>query len=56
MKWIIDRLSEPSTWRGLAWLITVAGFSLNPEQTNAIITAGMTFVGLLGVFLPDKEQ
>lgn len=54
MKWLINRLREPSTWRGLVWLATVAGLSLRPDQAEAIVTAGMALAGLLGVFLADS--
>jgi len=53
VKWLLARLREPSTWRGLVWLATVAGLSLRPDQVEAIVTLGMAFAGLLGVFLAD---
>jgi hypothetical protein len=56
MKWIIDRLKEGSTWRGLVWLLTVCGVLLTPEQAEAIGLAGMALAGLLGVFLPDDQK
>ena len=56
MKWLIARLCEPSTWRGLVWLATVAGLTLSPQQAEAIITAGMALAGLLGVLLPEKPN
>lgn len=51
--WILTRAREPSTWRGLIWLLTVAGISLDSEQTEAVVVAGMALAGLLGVFLPE---
>ena len=54
--WLLDRLREPSTWRGLVWLATVAGLSIRPDQAEAIVVAGMTLAGLLGVFLPDEPK
>lgn len=56
MKWLLRRLREPSTWRGLVWLATVAGLSLRPEQAEAIVTAGMALAGLLGVFTTDEPK
>lgn len=56
MNWILRRLREPSTWRGLVWLATVAGLSLRPDQAEAIVTAGMALTGLLGVFLADEPK
>ena len=56
MRWLLRRLREPSTWRGLVWLATVAGLSLRPDQAEAIVTAGMALAGLLGVFLADETK
>ena len=53
MNWLIARLKEGSTWRGIVWLLTVAGISLKPDQVEAIIAAGMALAGLLGVFTRD---
>ena len=51
-----DRLGEASTWRGLVALLTAAGVTLSPEQTNAIIGAGLALIGLIGVFTADKKE
>ncbi len=56
MNWIINRLREASTWRGLVWLLTVSGVALRPDQVEAIVLAGMAIAGLLGVFLQDKAR
>lgn len=56
LKYIIARLSEASTWRGLAMLVTMVGIKMSPEQANAIMTAGLSVVGALGVFLPDLKK
>jgi hypothetical protein len=56
MNWLITRLREGSTWRGLIWLLTVAGITLRPEQAEALIVAGMALAGLLGVFMQDKKD
>jgi hypothetical protein len=56
MSWLLRRLREPSTWRGLVWLATVAGLSLRPDQAEAIVAAGMALAGLLGVFLADEPK
>jgi hypothetical protein len=55
MNWLIARLKEPSSIRGLVWLLTVAGISLRPDQVEAIVVAGMALAGLLGVFLSDEK-
>jgi hypothetical protein len=56
MKWLLARLKEPSTWRGLVWVLTVCGVLLTPEQAEAIMLAGMAVAGLLGVFLADESK
>ena len=56
MRWLLNRLREPSTWRGLVWLATVAGLSLRPDQAEAIVVTGMALAGLLGVFLRDEPK
>lgn len=54
MKWIKERLKEKSTWKGVVWLITACGVALTPEQSEAIITAGITLAGLLDIFTTEK--
>lgn len=56
LSYLKARLSEPSTWRGLVVLISLAGVSLSPEQTTAIITVGAAVVGAIGAFVPDKAE
>jgi len=52
--YFLSRLQEASTWRGLIALATAAGVTLSPEQTTAIISAGLALIGLFGVFTKDK--
>lgn len=54
MKWIKERLKEKSTWKGVVWIITACGVALTPEQSEAIITAGITLAGLLDIFTKEK--
>ncbi len=49
-------IREPSTWRGLVWLLTAGGLVLSPEQQAAIIGAGAAIAGLIGVFFTDTQQ
>ena len=52
--YLLERLGEASTWRGLTALLTAIGVTLSPDQTNAIVGAGLAVMGLLGVFTKDK--
>jgi uncharacterized membrane protein len=54
-KYLLTRMHEASTWRGIVMLISAMGITLSPEQTAAIIAAGMALVGLIGVFVPDNK-
>jgi hypothetical protein len=53
-KYILDRLAENSTWRGLVMLLTAVGVQVDPSQANAIIAAGLALVGLINVFRRQK--
>jgi len=50
--YIWRRLKEPSTWRGLALLATVAGVPVG--TVDPILQAGLAVVGVLGT-LPDPK-
>ena len=52
--YIIARMKEPSTWRGLFLLLTAIGVPVAPEMANAIITIGLGIAGAIGVATPDK--
>jgi len=54
MGYILDRLKEASTWRGLTMLATSLGVGLHPDQIAAIVAAGTALVGLIGVFFRDS--
>ncbi len=54
-KYLLNRLKEPSTWRGLALIGTVLGINLNPDQINGVVTFGLGLSGLIGVFVPDSK-
>lgn len=49
-----ELLGEPSTWRGIALLITAAGIQLSPDQVAAITSVGLAVTGFIGAFCRDK--
>ena len=53
-QYILDRLKEPSTWRGIIMLLTAAGIPIAPEMQSVIISAGLALAGLIGAVTPDK--
>ncbi len=55
MNYMLARLAESSTWRGLVMLATALGVKLDPSQMNAIVALGMAVAGAIAVFVPDKK-
>jgi hypothetical protein len=53
--YLVGRLAEASTWRGLVALATAAGVAISPELAEAIIAAGLAGIGVIGVVAPDLK-
>jgi len=53
-QYILERLKEPSTWRGIVMLLTAAGIPIAPQFQDLIISAGLALAGLIGAATPDK--
>jgi hypothetical protein len=51
--YIVARLKEPSTWRGLIAFATAGGVAISPEQAEAIVASGLALMGLLGALTKD---
>lgn len=54
--WVIERLKERSTWRGIVLVCTAMGATLSPEQGEAVMVAGLGLTGLLGAFTKDGAK
>lgn len=54
MNYLIDRLKEPSTWRGILAMLTAVGVKLHPELQEAIISAGLALIGLVNIFRKES--
>lgn len=54
LQYLLDRLKEPSTWRGAVWLITVTLATGEPESAEEIAKAGATIAGAMGILLRDN--
>lgn len=52
--YIIDRLKEASTWRGIVALLTAAGMTISPEMVDKIVAAGLAVMGIIGMLFKDK--
>lgn len=53
---VFEYLLHDSTWKGIVSVLTAFGVSLSPEQSNAIIAAGLSIVGAIQVFWTDADK
>ena len=49
-------LNEPSTWRGLVYLLIALGIQISPELQGAIVTAGLSVAAAIGIFVKDNAN
>lgn len=52
--YLLQRLKEPSTWRGIIYMITAAGIPIAPALADSIIAVGLAVAGLIGALAPGK--
>ena len=52
--YLLDRMKEPSSWRGVIYLLTAAGVPLAPALADSIIAVGLALAGLIGALAPGK--
>lgn len=52
-EYISARLREPSTWRGLVYMVTSIGISISPQGSEAIISVGLFIAGFIGTTSKD---
>ena len=56
MAYVLARLKEASTWRGIALLLTAIGVQIAPDAQEAVISARVAVAGAIGVFFPDATK
>ena len=47
-------INEPSTWRGVVYLMMAFGIQVSPELQGAIVTAGLSVAAAIGIFVKDR--
>jgi len=47
-------LGEPSTWRGIVYILMAIGIDISPEQQGHIVTAGLAIAGAIATFTKSK--
>ena len=55
LDYVMARLNEAATWRGLVVIATALGAKLAPTHFEAIVTGGLFLAGLIGAALPDRR-
>jgi hypothetical protein len=53
--YLVERLREFSTWRGVAALAATGGVLIAPEQLDAVYKTFIAVLGLTAVFSPSKK-
>ena len=56
MDYILNRLSERSTWQGLVAIATGVGLNLDPQLAAAIVAFGVAAAGLVHVLFPQSGK
>jgi hypothetical protein len=50
--YVLARMKEPSTWRGVIYMLTAIGVPIAPAMADAIIAVGLALAGLVGAVTP----
>lgn len=53
--WLIERLKEASTWKGISLLLGVAGVAVDPAMVVDIGMAVGTIIGAIDVMRKEKK-
>lgn len=55
-KTILEYAMHASTWKGIIAVTAAAGLTLTTGQSEAIIAAALSLVGLIQVFIDDQDK
>jgi NO-binding membrane sensor protein with MHYT domain len=55
IQFLIARLREPSTYAGLAAVLTAAGITYSPDLLDAAVTVAAALAGLAAVLVPESK-
>jgi hypothetical protein len=55
MNLLLNKLREPSTWRGITFLLSAIGVNLRPDLTESIITLGIAAAGTIEVVRKERK-
>lgn len=52
--YLINRLKEASTWRGIVLVLAALGLKVRPDIADTIATVGVAAAGAIEVFRKEK--
>ena len=55
-RWVAERLTEPSTWRGITLLGTAAGVYVSPQMIETMVTVGGGIYSMILLFKKDSSK
>lgn len=53
--YMVERLKEPSTWKGFVIVLAACGVPIAPAMADQIIAVGLAVSGLIGIVTADKK-
>lgn len=56
LEWVLARMAEPTTWRGIIGIISACGATISPEHAAAILAGGMGLAGFINVVMKDPKN
>lgn len=56
MDWLVNRLKEKSTWRGIVAFLTAVGVGWSPDQKEAVVMLGIAVAGAFEVFFKEPQS
>lgn len=54
IKYLLDKIQEPSTIRGVILLSSVMGAKISRDMEMAILEVGLILAGILAIIMPDS--
>jgi hypothetical protein len=54
LNYLLDRLSENSSWRGIILVLTALGLKMEPQMQESILAVGLSAIGLINLLRKGK--
>jgi hypothetical protein len=56
LQFILARAKEPSSYAGVAALLTAAGIHVSTDLFNAAVAVAVSVAGLMAILLPETKK